>query len=647
MRKLSITRKSKSLKTKLILNTIPVVVLTALLSLGVGVYSSYQGLTKNVNSDLTSMGKILTESITYGLDNMKSSLQSAASSNTLGAPGLTEPIIANILEQQMSSYGYQSLSLVGQDGKIVSADLDLNGKSVADQEYFKAALAGQTYFSEPMQDMNGNFCVIACTPMSNDNFKGVLMATMDAHVYSPFIQNVVVGKTGSAFIINKDGVLIGNIAPEKVDQRKTAEIYKYADLTQSGITIYSYSTGDRICYHAPLPGTDGWSFGIVAPIKEMTSSIEYTIIGLLISSIVCILLGVLFTRSTARSIASPITLVCRRLEQLADGDLHSDTVEVDTRDETGILADSLKRTVLSLRSYIAEITHVLHEVSNGNLLVKTELEYNGDFVPIQESLENITHSLHESMSSINQASDQIASGSEQLATGAQSLAMGSTEQASSIEELSTAISEIAENVKINAQHAGDASERVLEVRSKIEVSNQYMKDMVDSMSQINDSSNEIEKIVKTIEDISFQTNILALNASVEAARAGSAGKGFAVVADEVRNLATKSAQAVKDTALLINHSREQVEKGTVIADSTEQALAAVVQSIQVVTDNVERISAASSHQSEQIDQVTQNVNQISGVVQTNSATAEESAAASEELSGQAQILKELVEKFQL
>ena len=188
---------------------------------------------------------------------------------------------------------------------------------------------------------------------------------------------------------------------------------------------------------------------------------------------------------------------------MAEGDLHSDTVEVDAQDETGILADSLKKTVLSLRSYIAEITHVLHEVSNGNLLVKTELEYNGDFVPIQESLENITHSLHESMSSINQASDQIASGSEQLATGAQSLAMGSTEQASSIEELSTAISEIAENVKINAQHAGDASERVLAVCSKIEVSNQYMKDMVDSMSKINDSSNEIEKIVKTIEDISF------------------------------------------------------------------------------------------------------------------------------------------------
>lgn len=647
MQKLFITSKIKSLKTKLILNTIPVVVLTALLSLGVGVYSSYQGLTQNVNSDLTSMGQILTESITHGLDNMKSSLQSVASSNTLGAPGLNEPAIANLLEQQRSSYGYESLSLVSRDGKIVSADPHLNGKSVADQAYFQAALTGKTYFSEPMKDLNGNFRVIACTPISNDNFKGVLMATMDAHVYSSFIQNVVVGKTGSAFIINKDGVLIGNIAPEKIDQRKTAEIYKYADLTQSGITIYSYSTGDRICYHAPLPGTDGWSFGIVAPIKEMTSSIEYTIIGLLISSVVCILLGVLFTRTTARSIANPITLVCRRLEQLAEGDLHSETADIRAQDETGILSDSLKKTVLSLRGYMDEITHVLHEVSTGNLLVKPELEYNGDFVPIRESLDNITQSLHESMSAINQASDQVASGSEQLATGAQSLALGSTEQASSIEELSSAISEIAEYVKVNAQNAGGASESAEDVRAKIEVSNQYMKDMVEAMSRINSSSDEIEKIVKTIEDISFQTNILALNAAVEAARAGSAGKGFAVVADEVRNLATKSAHAVKDTALLIGHSREQVEKGTVIAGDTEQALTKVVQSIRVVADNVEQISEASLHQSERIDQVTQSMNQISGVVQTNSATAEESAAASEELSGQAQILKELVEKFRL
>lgn len=647
MKKRLALSKIRSLKTKMIFCTVPVVVLTAVLSLIVGVYSSYQGLTKNVNSDLTSMGEILTESITNGMNNMENTFQSVAVSNTISTSGLTPDQVAIALNGKKDSLGYESLSLVTTDGKIVSKDAALNGKSVADQEYFKNALSGKTFFSEPMNDPSGKFSVIACTPISNANFNGVLMATMDANVYSPFIQNIVVGKTGSAFIINKDGVLIGNIDPKKVTQKKTAEIYKYADLTKSGITIYAYSTGDRICYHAPLPNTDGWSFGIVAPVKEMTSSINYTILGLVISSIVCILIGIFFAMFAAKSIANPITLVCRRLELLSAGDLHSDVVEVNAKDETGILADSLNQTVLNLRSYIEELTHVLREVANGNLRVKTEQEYDGDFVPIKESLDNITESLRESMSSINQASEQIASGAEQLAVGAQSLAQGSTEQASSIEELSSAITEIGEHVRVNAQHAGEASERVEDVHTKVEVSNQYMKDMVEAMAKINDSSNQIEKIVKTIEDISFQTNILALNASVEAARAGTAGKGFSVVADEVRNLATKSAEAVKDTAQLIDNSRQQVEKGTVIADSTEKALQEVVQSIQVVSENVDQISKASTHQAGRIDQVTQSVNQISGVVQTNSATAEESAAASEELSGQSQVLKELVERFEL
>lgn len=647
MKKRPVFRKIKSLKVKLILCTVSIACLTAGLSLAIGIYSSYHGLTQNVNSDLTAMGGILSESISSGLSNLKSELESFAASSQLGQPGMTETDLVRVLDQGKNSLGYQTLSLVTEDGTVLSGDSDLNQQNIADQVYFQNARKGETYFSVPMNDVSGKFCIIACTPISNDNFNGVLMATMDPYCYSPFIQNVVVGKTGSAFIIDKDGVLIGNISAQKIDDHKIAEIYKYADLTKSGITIYSYSTGNRICYHAPIPNTDGWSFGIVAPIAEMTSSIHFTVVGLAISAVFCILIGIVLAFLAAKSIASPITLVCQRLEKLSAGDLHSDTVSTTVQDETGILADSLNKTVLSLRDYITEITNYLFEVSQGNMLVKTQLTYVGDFIPIKESLENITKSLDASLLSISQASDQINSGSEQVASGAMLLSQGSTEQASAIEELSSTMGEIAEHVKVNAEHAGQASDTAEDVRRKVIDSNQHMQDMVEAMGEIAESSNQIEKIIKTIENISFQTNILALNAAVEAARAGNAGKGFAVVADEVRNLAVKSADAVKETAQLIYSSRDQVRKGSVIVDETAKALQDVVISMDVVTQNVDHISKVSIQQSSRIDQVALNISQISSVVQSNSATAEESAATSEELSGQAQGLKDMVSKFQL
>ena len=227
------------------------------------------------------------------------------------------------------------------------------------------------------------------------------------------------------------------------------------------------------------------------------------------------------------------------------------------------------------------------------------------------------------------AADQVSAGSDEVSNGAQVLAQGSTEQASAIEELSASIDTVAGQVKQNADHAVDANSQMAVVGDEMEKSNSEMKKMLDAMSDINESSTKIAKIIKAIEDIAFQTNILALNAAVEAARAGAAGKGFAVVADEVRNLAGKSAEAATNTNVLITSSVEAVQNGMKIADATAQTLVEAVNGSKEVMGLIEQISAASKEQALSIEQITQGVEQISGVVQTNSATAEESAAASE------------------
>lgn len=367
---------------------------------------------------------------------------------------------------------------------------------------------------------------------------------------------------------------------------------------------------------------------------------------ILIMILVSFLVSIFIAVRISRGISKPVAEMAKAAQKMSKGDLNVQ-IDVHSKDEIGLLGNAFSETISTLRAYITDITACLSEIASGNLAVITTEDFKGDFVELKNSIDGITVSLNDAISQIDQSSGQVSFGSEQLSGSSQALAQGAAEQASSVEELSATIAEIAAHVKDNAEHATEASLNVNHVRSEIEVSDQYMKDMVAAMTQINESSSQIGKIIKTIEDIAFQTNILALNAAVEAARAGSAGKGFAVVAEEVRNLASKSSEAAKETTALIENSVEQVENGSKIADETAKSLLRVVDSAKVVAETIERISLASNRQSEAIVQVTMGVEQISNVVQTNSATAEESAAASEELSGQALGLKELVQKFQL
>lgn len=367
-----------------------------------------------------------------------------------------------------------------------------------------------------------------------------------------------------------------------------------------------------------------------------------------ILAIISLLTGIFLGIKVSKGITEPLTELEKASFALSKGDLSTE-IAYQSRDELGSLATTVQETIVALRTIIGDVNYLLGEMGNGNFNIYTKAEesYTGEFFKILAAMRQINANLTDTITQINMTSAQVAAGSDQVSSAAQALSQGATEQASAVEELAATISEISEQVKITAANAEEAHVQTNITDQEVDICNQQMQELTQAMEEINENSQQIDKIIKTIEDIAFQTNILALNAAVEAARAGTAGKGFAVVADEVRNLASKSAEASRNTATLIASAVRSITKGMLITDETATSLSKVVTASKSAGAMVDKITEATREQAESIVQVTQGVDQISGVVQTNSATAEESAAASEELSSQAQILNDLVGHFQL
>lgn len=366
--------------------------------------------------------------------------------------------------------------------------------------------------------------------------------------------------------------------------------------------------------------------------------------------IVCMVFAFTLTRKTSKRVLETILEPLHAIEdvamELTEGNLHS-TLEYHSDDEIGKLAHSMRKSIRILGTYVDDIDRSMKLFSEGNFDVHPEVEWRGDFVGILNSFMAFQASMAGTIKGIQNVSNEVSGAAEQVASSSNDLADGATNQAAVVEELTATVTGVSEQVEKNSQSAKEISVKVDELGNAISESNGKMHEMVDSMHEISEASKEIDKIITTINEIASQTNLLALNASIEAARAGEAGKGFAVVANQVNVLADQSAQAAKESATLIETSVKAVEKGMVIAGQTAAQLEEVAENSKLITTEVTNIAETLETQTTEIKQINEGIEQINDVVQTNSATSEECAAASQEMSSEAESLREMIRKFKV
>ncbi len=646
----------KSIKLKIQISMLAVVLIGSILIGVITALLNAQGIDDMMEKTVGPATQMAADAVEWKMDHYWTALQEAAASEIFQTSGPKSKELIPIRDDIAQRNGFLYT------GKMDAAGNSSTGYSYANEDYFQQCKATmKPYISDIMNDGEQMIFLLEVPIVVNDRFEGVVYGGISADFLSDIVVNLAMGNDGVAYVLDKRGNVIGHREASVVKEgsnmleaaKKDSSLSDIAAVNQrmvegeTGFGAYNFDGDNKFVGFSPIGGNQEWSIAIETSQREFKSTLDRSIFLTILVVLGVVLSTFPVALIVGHTISGPIKKCVKRLELLADGDLHSPMPVVTSRDETAKLAKALNTTVLRLNDVVQDVDHHLGLMGNGDFHEEITRTYWGDFEAVEKSIKAIHSSLKNTLQQIRQSAETVAASAVQVSNGAQTLSQGATEQASAVHELSATVTGISENAKQTSLAAEEAGQFVDQAAAQLGASVDIVGELNAAMEKISSSSAEISKIIDTIESIAFQTNILALNASVEAARVGEAGKGSAVVADEVRDLAGKSDEAAKATKELIESSITAVTEGDQVVNRVTESLDKTSSIAENVTIKMNAVVAAVDSQTTAISQIMDGIDQISAVVESTSATSEESAATSQELSNQSILMNESVRKFRL
>lgn len=625
---------------------------------------NYTSTNATIEQTMNEMAELAAERVAWELEAYKNIVIDLGTIARMSSDSYTAEDKQELIDEKVQTYGLVRGKLISPDGIAYIEGTDYN-----ERDYFKKSMQGEVCVTEPMiAKTSGKISVIFSAPVWKDGLQGgEVVGVVFVVPEETFLNDIVIGlqvsSGGSAYMLDAQGNTIAHRDIKLVetnsntiqDAKSDSSLENLAKLEtkmikgEKGFGTYRYGGEKKFLAYAPIEGTNGWSIGINAPVNDFMAQTYLGIFITIVIIVVAIVISIIVAGKLASAIATPIKKLSSRLVTFAEGNLSEEFPKADTKDEVADMITVAGDMAENLTAIIQDSKHRLTEMAAGDYTLESTMSerYVGEFAGLDTSIHQLNMNMNKTLHQILEASGQVSSGSDNLAQAAQSLAEGATDQAGEVEELLATVTSMTQNMGDIAGMVEQAHAAATQYTEESEKSRMEIQNMVQIMNKITETSKNIESIITEIENIASQTNLLSLNASIEAARAGDAGRGFAVVADQIGKLAEESARSAVNTRQLILDSLSEIEKGSSAADQTAENINVVVNGIRLISQNARDVAGLVNSAVDSMKQTEIGVNQISEVVQANSATAEETSATSEELSAQAQSLDELVGNFRL